>query len=441
MTAYLHLPQIVAGNLNAMHRSPQEEAKGIPMHFPYLNISSTLKGLENRQLLFLELNGSTGFPKEPLEYYECEGDVPFSSANALQWLNNGSSVGLLLDGRTYALKFQGTNLESVQEAISLGFIRENQEQEGVPIFGNMKGDYIALFEAPEQLRSMNSTSILRNLQVPGTSETVDFYWGSQAAIRLIDPLKRLGGFQPVGDWVPVPELHPRAWTDMKNLVTNRPKMIGVYAAREERRQLAINHLRLIRASLKPTDDFQKVLTDTAADLVIGLRLDPYESFELFNRPLGRRGGGESLIEALLHRMSDSRKPNQTSLLRLCEDAVDGVSPLAMALWKKETAENAFLPFVDVLRCLPPASDEDFILADQFRIEACELLGIDSSGINQKVFGDAITTAIEKHGVQVKRDRLLHPVLGNVVIYRGLTIATLHTTWYWWNARVLPGRVG
>ncbi len=83
----------------------------------------------------------------------------------------------------------------------------------------------------------------------------------------------------------------------------------------------------------------------------------------------------------------------------------------------------------------------FILADQFRIEACELLGIDPSGINQKVFGDAITAAIENHGVQIKRDRLLHPVLGNVVIYRGITIATLRITWFWWNSKVLPGRVG
>lgn len=423
-----------------MLNPPLEEAKEEIMSFDLNSVSLGLSEMENCGLNFVEYEASTGVPRHPLEYYECEGDYPIPSTTALEWLQAGSGIGIILNPGIYALKFYDTDLPSVQRSIRLASERVGQNESDAPIFGNAKGDYIALFEAPAKLRSADYNSILRNIQAPGNSGLVDLYWGPQVAIQIMNAPSNPVGLRLTGGWVNPPNLHPRAWAPMSKFLNQRPKMIGVCADREDRRQLAINHLRLLRANLKPTDDFRTLLASAAADLVLGLRMDPYEAVELLNLPLGRRGTGESFLVSISKHMSSHGKPSQGALLGICEDAIDGVSPLAVNLWEKEVAERELRLLVEVLSNLPPANDEDFILAEDFRVEACGLLGIVPAHINQKTFGKAITAA-EKRGVQIRRDRLLHPVLGNVVIYRGLTAATLHTTLYWWKNKALSSRAG
>lgn len=401
----------------------------------FKNVRSNLVGLDSQSATFIEYGPTSGKPVDCWDYYEADGIRDIDATVAFQWYRSGSAVGVRTDASFYAVRFHRAKLRDVEEAVALALLRDHRPGQSTPIFGNGDGEFIVLLGKPENARMAGYKNLIRGIQAPGATVSVDLHWGPNTSLKIIDPASAPGGFEPVSEWVNPPVVHPRAWVNEPNLIKKAPPMIQLHPTREKQIKYGIAHLRLLQASLKPTDNLRQVVTDAAADLVVGLSLDPYDAFELMTRPLGRRWTGSSFLDSVLPNMSAKHRPTREAMIQMCEDAVDGVSPMAMKAWRKADAELKVAEFARVLRHLPPSSKETLITAGRFRAIVCELLGIDPADLNQKVFGETITVAIEAMGLLIKRDRFPHPVYGNQTIYRGVNPASLRNTWHWWKDKL------
>jgi len=395
---------------------------------------SNIYGLDSLNAKFIAYDKQTDLPAGSWYEFDEEGEREINASLVSQWSPKGLGIGVRVEASFYLLRFQQTTLVEVSEALRLAFQRANQAQLPAPIFGSSKGEYLVLFRRHARLDG-TYRNLIRDIVVPGVSTPVELHWGPDTSVKLMDPIGTRFGFGPIGEWANPPVLHPRVWVEESRLVCQQPPMLRSYYEPMVQNAHAIAHLKLVQAEIKPTDDCETILRSTAADLVIALGVDPYEALSLFSKPLGKRGTGNSLLATLLSGIPRDRRPGQDQLIRLFEDAVDGVSPMAISSLGKSEAPEKVEKLIRVLGKLSDKNEQKLITAKNFRATAFELLDIDLADMDHVQFGEALSKAIKSGQIPIERSRLSHPVFGTQTIYKGLDIATMVEQWHWWKDKI------
>jgi len=386
--------------------------------------SEFLRGLTEIGVTWVNFHSNGLGTEHPWWMYR-EGK-PSSSleAQAIKWLEEGHSIGIMPGNGLYALHFHTQDFSAVEDYFGRILTKARLAGKQVPMVSSSRSGIIALLALPPDFCRDGLRNRVWNVSMDSPEPTMDIVFGPDAVVPILGPLcepspedsDRLDHWRPSTRWSEPPTLDPRLLVDASSLAKDSTEFSTASGTREERTEAARRYLAKPQYWMRSlysadfaddTRDFYRHLErakeETVKDLIAYFRLDPITAnLLLWEYPdPDPEAEDQSWMDRLVSHFGENTELLEEEFMHIAEQAMDQIPYLGIAEHQTTLIGHELETFADILKYVsrvPVASTmSESALFDYF----LQLFHRTADEVSIAEFQDIINDVVEQKLIPLK----------------------------------------